>query len=29
MLPVTTKEGYATDPTYPQKLITLIKENNK
>ncbi|MFZ9343336.1 MAG: glucosaminidase domain-containing protein [Candidatus Nanopelagicaceae bacterium] len=22
------KEGYATDPTYPQKLITLIKENN-
>jgi hypothetical protein len=22
------KEGYATDPTYPQKLINLIKENN-
>jgi flagellum-specific peptidoglycan hydrolase FlgJ len=22
------KEGYATDPKYPQKLITLIKENN-
>jgi hypothetical protein len=23
------KEGYATDPDYPQKLIRLIKENNK
>jgi hypothetical protein len=22
------REGYATDPTYPQKLITLIKEHN-
>jgi flagellum-specific peptidoglycan hydrolase FlgJ len=22
------KEGYATDPSYPQKLIKLIKENN-